>query len=246
MGQSISSVEKSQIAHEMHRTNASLISWFDQVYNWHIQQFPKSKDALVVELGSGGSDLKKYHPSVKTTDILKLPHVDMIVDAHKMPFENNSVDALTMVNVLHHLHSPLDFFKEAQRVLKPGGKIILTEPYVSLVSFPIYTWIHHEPCQLNKNIWKLPPGDPLLMSNQAIPTKILFNEWSKIKTSCPRLEKVKVWRHSSLSYFLTGGVSRKGFLPTPLWRLINKVDQVLCKFFGKAISSFISVTISKS
>ena len=50
-------------------------------------------------------------------------------DALNLPFENNSFDKVYSIAVLHHIPSKefrLEFLKEAKRVLKPKGKLILT------------------------------------------------------------------------------------------------------------------------
>lgn len=50
-------------------------------------------------------------------------------DALNLPFENNSFDKIYSIAVLHQIPSKefrLQFLKEAKRVLKPKGKLILT------------------------------------------------------------------------------------------------------------------------
>lgn len=45
-----------------------------------------------------------------------------------MPFQDKSVSAFMMIDVLHHIKDSRQFFKEMQRCLKPGGKIVMIEP----------------------------------------------------------------------------------------------------------------------
>lgn len=43
-------------------------------------------------------------------------------------FSNNSANFITALAVLEHLHDPVKAFKEAERILKPGGIFIATSP----------------------------------------------------------------------------------------------------------------------
>jgi SAM-dependent methyltransferase len=49
--------------------------------------------------------------------------MDYVVDAHAMPFEDNSFDYVYSLAVFEHLHSRWVAAKEIFRVLKPGGKV---------------------------------------------------------------------------------------------------------------------------
>jgi len=44
-----------------------------------------------------------------------------------LPLDDNSLDAATLVLVLHHLASPVDALREAGRVLKPGGRLLIVD-----------------------------------------------------------------------------------------------------------------------
>lgn len=47
-----------------------------------------------------------------------------LVDAHTLPFEDESFDVIMMRNVTWNLPNPKEAYKEWKRVLKPNGKII--------------------------------------------------------------------------------------------------------------------------
>ncbi len=62
--------------------------------------------------------------------LLKHPvdNVDFLVaDYLNMPFEDNSVDVVWAFESVCHAADKLLFYKEAYRVLKPGGKVVLAE-----------------------------------------------------------------------------------------------------------------------
>jgi SAM-dependent methyltransferase len=60
---------------------------------------------------------------------------DVYYDGHKLPFEDSSFDAVICNQVLEHVFEPDAFLREIARVLKAGGRLLLTVPFV---------WDEHE------------------------------------------------------------------------------------------------------
>lgn len=56
--------------------------------------------------------------------------IDQICNALDLPFKNKSFDTYCCFGVLEHVNSPQQLFKEAQRVLKKGGHIYLSTPFM--------------------------------------------------------------------------------------------------------------------
>jgi ubiquinone/menaquinone biosynthesis C-methylase UbiE len=50
-------------------------------------------------------------------------------DCYSLPFKNGSVDVVLMTEVLEHLEAPADAIKEGARVLKKGGKLLVSVPW---------------------------------------------------------------------------------------------------------------------
>jgi SAM-dependent methyltransferase len=46
-------------------------------------------------------------------------------DAQRLPLEDESVDAAMLVSMLHHVEDPAAALAEAQRILRPGGRLAL-------------------------------------------------------------------------------------------------------------------------
>jgi len=69
----------------------------------------------------------------------------VLADAENMPFKTSSFDAIILSLVYRHLYSRGQFLKEAQRVLKPEGRLVildinrfwLTPLLVFFMKFPI-------------------------------------------------------------------------------------------------------------
>ncbi len=63
--------------------------------------------------------------------------IDYRCDAAAVPVEDGSFDAILCTEVLEHLKEPIQVVSEMARILKPGGRLILTAPLGS--------GIHQEP-----------------------------------------------------------------------------------------------------
>ncbi len=55
---------------------------------------------------------------------------DVFYDGKRFPFEDASFDSLVATEVLEHVFRPAEFLSEAGRVLKGGGALLLSVPFV--------------------------------------------------------------------------------------------------------------------
>lgn len=63
---------------------------------------------------------------------------DLVSDITAIPVKNSSFDVVLCTEVLEHIPYPDQALREFARVLKPGGKLILTAPFASLTHFAPY------------------------------------------------------------------------------------------------------------
>ena len=61
---------------------------------------------------------RRVHGVLKKVDVAR----------QRLPFKNDWFDAITIFDVVEHLHSPMFLFSEAFRVLRPGGVLFITTP----------------------------------------------------------------------------------------------------------------------
>jgi ubiquinone/menaquinone biosynthesis C-methylase UbiE len=76
-----------------------------------------------LDISTGMLSLAKNKLSLHKGD-----HLLILSDVHKIPLQNNKVDIALMSEVLEHLENPERVLHEVNRVLKPEGIIIVTNP----------------------------------------------------------------------------------------------------------------------
>ncbi len=64
--------------------------------------------------------------------------LDIVSDITSIPVSDNAFDVVMCIEVLEHVPNPVDALTELNRVLKPGGKLILTAPFASLTHYSPY------------------------------------------------------------------------------------------------------------
>ena len=73
------------------------------------------KPGAILEIGGGSGNLKEYFPDAISSDIIFTGWLDAVLDAHHLPFKDESFDNIVLFDVLHHLLEPSSFFSDAER-----------------------------------------------------------------------------------------------------------------------------------
>ena len=84
-------------------------------------------DSYVLNLGSGNIRISENSVGI---DIQERKEVDVIGDAHKLPFASGTFDACVAVAVFQHFKNPFTVVSEIRRVLKDGGVAVVDAPFV--------------------------------------------------------------------------------------------------------------------
>jgi len=93
-----------------------------------------ASEKYTLDLGCANSPYSQYFPNRVGLDVALGKGVDVVGDAHDLPFEGEKFDMILCTEVLEHLHTPHLAIAEMERVLKPGGTLILTTRFV----FPLH------------------------------------------------------------------------------------------------------------
>jgi SAM-dependent methyltransferase len=196
-------------------------------FEWYrliIEAAPSSGGALL-EIGSGGGFLASAVPGVLTSDVLQLSGVDAVLDATALPFCDGSLRGIVMTNVLHHLPAVRHFFAEAMRSVRPGGALVMVEPWVTPWSRWVYQSLHHEPFDPTAKTWQGTVGKPLSEANGALPWIVFERDRNLFEHDFPLLRVERIQPIMPFLYLLSGGVSLRALAPGwtfPLWRRVDR------------------------
>ena len=233
-------------------TNKNLLFWYRELYRDQFKDLPDPAALSILEIGSGTSPLKQFLSNVVTSDVLDLDYLDLVFDCHEIDklnaVKDNSLDVITLTNVLHHLKNPIAFLNRAASKLKSGGKVIATEPFFSVLSTVIFKYLHHEAVDLRISEPEL--GDvqgPLASANIALPWLIFCQnaEWLQRLNDNFDLTTFSARPFSALSYMVTGGISHRLPVPRFLYRMLFPLDLALSRRFPRACAAFFTVTLTR-
>ena len=194
------------------------------------RELPPAALGRRIELGSGPGFAREFIPDLELTDVVRAPWHDGEASAEALPYADGSVGALLLFDVLHHVRSPRKFFAEAVRVLAPGGRIVMCEPYISPISYPVYKFLHDEPVDMGADPLALHVADgerDPFDSNQGIPTLLFGRKRQAFTEAFPALSIQRVQYLTGLSFPASGGFSHRPFLPFALWSLWHRLDTSL-------------------
>ena len=113
-------------------------SWLNQLrsYDYRTKSSKEAEQALFLNTNkesiclSVGGGPQRQHPQLLNLNIGNFPNVDIVGDAHRLPFKSNTVDRIYSNAVFEHLHSPQVACQEMWRVLKKSGRAYVTTPFL--------------------------------------------------------------------------------------------------------------------
>jgi SAM-dependent methyltransferase len=93
-------------------------------------------EALCLSVGGGP---RRPHPILVNLIIAPFPNVDIVADAHFLPYCNDTTQAIFCEAVLEHLADPGSAVREMNRILVPGGLVHAVTPFLQ----PYHGYPHH-------------------------------------------------------------------------------------------------------
>lgn len=97
----------------------------------------KYQNGLILDCGAGRRGT--YYDNVVNFEIVSYDTTDVRGVGEKLPFRDNSFDAVFSLAVLEHVKDPFQCASEIVRVLKPGGELFCVVPFLQ----PMHGYPNH-------------------------------------------------------------------------------------------------------
>jgi SAM-dependent methyltransferase len=95
---------------------------------WRVRTVLPHVRGRLLDIGCGSNTVARTHGQGSLgVDVHQWGDVDLVVpDTARLPYDNESFDTVSILAALNHIPNRRDVLKEAFRLLRPGGRIILT------------------------------------------------------------------------------------------------------------------------
>ena len=164
-------------------------------------------DGAVLEIGSGAGFAQEVIPGLIATDILPYAGLDVVLDARRLPFASGALRAIFMFNVFHHIPDAGALLGECERVLRPGGRMLIVDEHPGVLGDPILRYLHHEPYRPDAG-WTFESTGPLSGANGALCWIVFQRDRAEFLRRFPGLSIERYQPHTPLRYWrgVPGGV----------------------------------------
>ena len=98
-------------------------------------KYPRMR-ALMADQGAGAKVLdlgvreRPAAPGLISFDLFRFPGVQVVGDAHRLPFQDASLDGVMSTALLEHVEQPEAILAEMRRVICPGGFVYVEAPFL--------------------------------------------------------------------------------------------------------------------
>ena len=225
------------------RNKGFLRRFYEEVYGKYADVLTRApREGIAVELGSGGGFVKDIIPDMITSDTIPYDGVDRVVDATQMPFADGELRAIFLMNVFHHIPDASAFLREAERCLKPGGRVFLFDQYPGWISTPILKHAHHEPFVPDASEWRFASSGPLSGANGALAWIVFHRDREKFRAEFPGLRLERFEPGTPLRYWVSGGLKKWSLLPGWAFGAASMLDRGLTAITPR-LASFVDIEL---
>jgi len=209
------------------RRNRLLYEIYVDVYDRILSEVPRERFPRLLEIGSGGGFLRSFAANATTTEFVPAPGVDLVLDACRIGKElpAESLDAVVAFDVFHHLPDPSGFLGGLQSVLRPGGRLVLVEPWATPLGQWFFRLLHHEPWHPDPDHWTVVGSGRLSGANSRLPCNVFRDRPERFAREFPRLRIVKAQPFHKWLYLLSGGLRVNTRVPLRLARILVNLDR---------------------
>jgi SAM-dependent methyltransferase len=182
-----------------------------------------------IELGAGVAPVRDTYPDVLATDVVPGKGLDRVLDAQALDLPDAGVRALFGQNCFHHFPDPARFLAEAERVVRPGGGVILIEPYHGPVASVLYKRLFaSEDFDKRMPGWTTAATGPMTGANQALSYIVFRRDRAEFERRFPGLELVSEEPLGNyIRYLASGGLNFRQIAPTRAAGLLARVERLL-------------------
>jgi len=216
-----------EVRHQILRDKPFLRRIYQEWYEQLAARVPSGEGA-VLEIGAGAGFLREHLPGVITSDVFDHAGLDIVLDGLMLPVAGRALRGIVMVDVLHHMPEPRRFFAEATRCVRPGGAIVMIEPWVTAWSKLVYGTLHHEPFRPEAQEWEFHSSGPQPGANGALPWILFERDRAQFVREFPDWVIDKIEIEMPFRYLLSGGVSMRSLAPGwsfGFWRGLERALQ---------------------
>jgi SAM-dependent methyltransferase len=193
----------------------------------------------VVEIGSGAGFLSDFIPDLITSDLFYNQWTTLVLDGRCLPFADESLRAIVMIDVLHHLSKVRSFLSNAARCIREGGVISMVEPWVNPWSKIIFRNFIEEPFYPESKTWEFMESGPLSGANLALPWILFERDRDLFEHQFPQWRIQRLNPIMPFSYLLSGGVSLRSLMPAWTFSFWHTIDEALTRLTSMALFAII-------